>query len=322
MLDREWIMPMRTVLGALILVAATAAGATAGPPSLGKIDTSGLLPALAGGSPDALAGAIRGYLVKNLPDPIYESWHDWDHQKKNLRGKMKNDGRWKHVKVNILTPADTLVFDIRDLQNPEPGRITFAVVLSFDAHGEYDVQVWELGLRVRSSSIRARCRIRVALKCEATMRLESGDALLPEAVFRLRVVQSNLSYDHFVTEHIAGIGGDMADILGDAVRNGMKKWHPSLERDLLAKADASIEKAADTKEVRVGLVDLLKKKGWLPGTASPTAGPPAPVPAATPPPPPPPTPAPALPATPTPAPPSDAGPKWEPAGPVLPPPPG
>jgi hypothetical protein len=163
------------------------------------------------------------------------------------------------------------------------------------------------------------------LQCEANMRLDPGAALLPEAVFRLRVVQSQLSYDNFVTEHIAGIGGDMADVLGDAVRNGMKKWHPSLERDLLAKANASIEKAADTKEVRVSLVDLLKKKGWMPKAPpvpAPAAGPPAaplptpaePPPTAEPPAPPPSTPPPAAgpPATPAPG---GVGSTWEPVRP-------
>jgi hypothetical protein len=301
-------MSFHLILSGLTILAATATGPVV-PSSLNKIDPSGLIPALAGGSPDALAGAIRGYLVKNLPDPIYESWHDWGRQQKNLRGKMKNDGRWKHIKVNIVTPADTLVFDIRDLKNPEPGRVTFTVVLSFDARGEYEVQVWELGLRLRSSSIRARCRIRATLQCEATMRLEAGTALVPDGVFRLRVVQSHLSYDNFVTEHIAGVGGDLAEFLGDTARTGMKKWHPSLERDLLAKADASIEKAADTKEVRVSLVDLLKKKGWLPASvpaAPPPAAPTPPVPTPTAPPPAPP------------APPVDEGPQWEPASPVPP----
>jgi hypothetical protein len=249
----------------------------AGPPSIPKIDTAGLLPALAGGSTDALAGALRGYLIKSLPDPIYESWQDWGRQKPNLRGKMKNDGRWKHIKVNVLAPADTLVFDIRDVHNPESGRMTFTVVLTFDARGEYEVQHWESGIRLRSSSIRARCRIHAILQCEATFRLESADGLLPDAVFRLRVVNSRLGYDNFVTEHIAGVGGEMAELIGSATRSGLKQWHPSLERDLLAKANASIEKAGDTKEVRVSLFDLLKKKGWLPSTP---VAPPAPPPAA------------------------------------------
>ncbi len=38
----------------------------------------------------------------------------------------------------------------------------------------------------------------------------------------------------------------------------MKKFKPDLERDLLAKANAAIVKAADTKEVRVSLGGLLK----------------------------------------------------------------
>ena len=54
------------------------------------------------------------------------------------------------------------------------------------------------------------------------------------------------------------------ELVRQAVRGGLHRWHPALERDLLAKANAAIEKAADTKEVRVSLAELLKKKGWWP----------------------------------------------------------
>jgi hypothetical protein len=40
----------------------------------------------------------------------------------------------------------------------------------------------------------------------------------------------------------------------------MKQWHPHVERDLLAKANAAIVKAADTREVRLSLGNLLKSK--------------------------------------------------------------
>lgn len=239
-----------------------------------KLDVSGLLPALSGGSTDALAGAIRGYLVRSLPNPIYEAWPGWGATRKR-HGKWVKNGHWKHIRVNVLTPADTLVFDLRDLQNPEPGRITFTVFLSFDVRGECEMQHWQAGIRLSSNRIRARCRLRAAMRCEATFRLEPGAALLPDAVFRFRVTHSDLHYDNFVTEHIAGLGGDLAGLLGDALRGGMKKWHPSLERDLLVHANAAIEKAADTKEVRISLQELLKKKGWLPAP-SPPAAPPVP----------------------------------------------
>lgn len=251
-------------------------------PTKPRLDASGLLPALSGGSPDSLAGALRGYLVHSLPSPLYESWPGWGHTKRGaLDGKPKNDGRWRHIRVDVLTPADTLVFDIRDLQQAEPGRITFTVFLSFDARFNYEYRHFESGIRLRSSSAKARLRVRSTLQCEATFRLEPGAALLPEAVFRLHVVRSDLRYDNLVMEHIAGVGGDAAEILGEAIHGGLKRWHPSLERDLLAKANASIEKAADTKEVRVSLYDLVKKKGWLgaaPAGGEPAKPPPTPVP--------------------------------------------
>ncbi|MBY0524969.1 MAG: hypothetical protein K2R98_16305 [Gemmataceae bacterium] len=272
-------MTLRQALIALVfLVSPVLVGAG---PLLKLPDTSALVPLLSGGSTDALAGALRGFIVKSLQNPVYETRQDWGRMRPGvLSGKPKKDGHWKHTRVDLLTPQDTLVFDIRDFQQSGPGRFTFTAFLSFDARVEYEVQHWESGIRLRSSSVRARFRARATMNCEATFRLEPGAvALLPDAVFRLHVVKADVKYDNFVTEHIAGLGGDMAEILGDAIRGGLKQFNPSLERDLLAKANAGIEKAADTKEVRVSLYELLKKKGWL---GSP---PPVTAPAGTPPPP-------------------------------------
>jgi hypothetical protein len=103
-------------------------------------------------------------------------------------------------------------------------------------------------------------RVRLTLRCEATGRLETKD-FLPEAVVRLRVVGSELGYDNFVVEHIAGLGGEAAKLLGEAAHSSLQQWRPSLERNLLARANAAIVKAGDTKEVRVGLASLLSQKG-------------------------------------------------------------
>jgi hypothetical protein len=84
--------------------------------------------------------------------------------------------------------------------------------------------------------------------------------LLPDAVFRLRVVESDLGYDNLVVEHTAGVGGEAAKVLGDAFIGGVRLWKPSLERRLLAKANEAIVKAADTKEVRLGVTSLIGKK--------------------------------------------------------------
>lgn len=268
---------------ALLSSAPAAPVAAVHPPApVKRPDPAALLPLLTGGSTDALAGAIRGYLVRSLPDPLYEARHGWGHTAPVARGLKwkgqglhvhpevihleKNDGQWRHIRVTAENPGDTLVFDIRDLQQPEPGRVTFTVFLSFDAQVVYEQQNWESGLRLYSGSARARFRVKATLSCEATFRLVAGSLLLPDALLRLRVAHADVTYDNFVMEHVAGIGGEGAKVLGDAARGGLRQWHPSLERDLLTRANAAIEKAADTKEVRVSLFDLLKKKGWLGGS--------------------------------------------------------
>ena len=48
------------------------------------------------------------------------------------------------------------------------------------------------------------------------------------------------------------------EIIGELGQTLIKQWKPSIERDLLAKANAAILKAGEQKEVRVSLSKLLK----------------------------------------------------------------
>lgn len=265
-----WILAILAALAGLEAHAQTASS----PPSK-SIGAGSVLAALGGGSVDALAGTLRGFVIKALPAPLYEDVRHWGLQKPvrevKWRGKgfrvhpenvqvLKNDGRWWKVRVTAERLADTLVFDLRDVHQSEPGRMTFTAFISFDTHVEYDRQTWRSGTRTYSGSIRARLRIKLTLCCEATARLDSGGGLVPDAVFRLRVLQAQSGYDNFVVEHIAGMGGEAAKLLGDAARGSVKRWRPSMEHELLAKAETAIVKAGDTKEVRVSLSKLWGKK--------------------------------------------------------------
>lgn len=262
-------------LAALTFVMVSAADAQPPASPVKTFSGGNVLAALGGGSVDALAGSLRGYLIKAMPAPIYEDTRHWGLQKPvseiKWRGQgvhvhpekievMKNDGRWWKVRMTGERLPDTLICDLREARQIEPGRMTFTAFLSFDTHVDYDKQIWHTGTRRYASSIRARLRVKLTLHCEATARLDGNDGLLPDAVFRLRVLQAESSYDNFVVEHIAGVGGEAAKVLGDAARGSLKQWRPSMERELLAKLDAAIVKAGDTKEVRVSLSKLLAKK--------------------------------------------------------------
>ena len=104
--------------------------------------------------------------------------------------------------------------------------------------------------------MRARLRVSLNLTCELTTRFEPSARILPDIILRLRVLKATTAYDQLVVEHLPGFGGQPAKILGEVVVDNMKKWHPSIERNLLERLNAAIVKAGDSKDIRIGLSGL------------------------------------------------------------------
>jgi hypothetical protein len=230
------------------------------------------LPGLNGAPKDELAGALRGLLLKNLPDPLYEAAPNWGHQSEGRRfpllGKRRdtqvemaheprNDGIWRKIRVEAVNPAESLVFDIRDVQSPEAGKVDFQTFTALDVLVNFHQQRWLSGIKVFDGKARAKARVKVTLDCEAATHIDSSQ-LLPELVFQLKVTKADLKYDNLKFEHIAGFGGEAAQIIGEAAHTALKQWRPSIERDLLARANAAIVKAGGEREVRLSLTKLLK----------------------------------------------------------------
>ena len=157
-------------------------------------------------------------------------------------------------------PKRTFDLRISDVKNVSDDKQTFRAHLTFQMGVLYDQQNWESGVRLWSGSVRARANVKAEMECENTLKMELAKNGLPDFVLRLRVAKAKCSYDNLVVEHINGLGGDGAKLIGRAVHEAMKQWRPDIERDLLAKANAAIVKAADTREVRVGFGGLLKSK--------------------------------------------------------------
>jgi hypothetical protein len=215
-------------------------------------------------------------LIQAMPTTLYEGSSNWGQTRKvpnqlkwrrnglRIRAEVyrnpRNDGTWRKIKLSTRNPAQSLAVDIRDWKYPDADHMTFTAALALDAGVDFEQQIWQSGVRLYSGSLRARMRINLTLGCEVLLKMEKSKGLLPDLVFRLRVVKSDMKYDNLVVEHIAGIGGTGAKVLGEALQSHIRQWHPSLERDLIAKANAAIVKAADTKEVRLGLGSLWKLK--------------------------------------------------------------
>jgi hypothetical protein len=257
---------MRVVLIAVTFVS-FAASAAADPPTSRPAEPP---------SAEELASIMKALLTPALPDPLVEQSSNWGHQSAVMNGvtwekdgilrkphkqkKLKNDGTWRRIKVEAVDQDKNLNLVVRNVQQLEKGRLTFDLVLTLQTRIYFEQQIWKSGVRLYSGSTRARCRPILSLKCESASRTVKTDGALPDVVFRLRVLDAKLTYDQFKVEHTAGVGGELAEVLGDAIHDMVKQLKPSLERDMLEKANRAIVKAGDTKEVKLGLGRLFDGK--------------------------------------------------------------
>ncbi len=287
-LRTRWTPP---ALFAVVSLTAFGAGLPARPGG----DAGLLAPLLSPQAADALAGSLRGFLVRGLPDPLYEASPGWGHTRQGVKAVHwsglkpevvhgpRNQGTWRHIRLAAVNLPDTLVLDLRNIRAAGPGRVTFTLFLSFAARLEYRHQHWEAGVRLFDGSARARFRLKLTLDGEVVAHLEPGALLLPEAVVRARLTHADLRIEDFVLEHVAGLGGDAARRIGELSRHALREFHPSLERNLLARANAAILKAGDTKEIRLGWSRIIQalNRGDPRGKTVPAHAAPAPGPAAT-----------------------------------------
>jgi hypothetical protein len=208
-----------------------------------------------------LASQLKDLFLTVLPDPLFEDASHWGRQERNLRGQMKNDGRWWKLRMEGRQFPNGLSVRVEDLQPGGKNRQTFSLYIDMVTNIVLERQTWLRGVRLYSGSTRARVKICLSLACEAVTRLETPKgATLPEVVFRFRVINSFLHYDDLVIEHTAGVGGDTAKYLGELVLSIIKQVKPSLERKLFERANAAILKAGDSKEIRIGLNGVSRSK--------------------------------------------------------------
>ena len=225
-----------------------------------------------------LAASLRQMLLANLPDPLVEANMGWDTQREVAIGvkwekkgvvryrpevmrDVKNDGHWQKVHIHAKDPAKTLNLEISNVRSPEVGKTLFDAAISLDCNIIYEQQMWTGGKRLYAGESHARCRAELNCQVEITDKVEfKPGAILPTISFRVRVTEAKLNYKDLVCEHTFGLGGEAAKLIGKTLLQLLKTVQPNTEKELLAKANAAIVKAADTKEVRVEFDKLLSSK--------------------------------------------------------------
>ena len=237
--------------------------------------TAGPLPAH---DTEELAGTLRKMMLANLPDPVVEADMGWNTQREVAIGvkwekvsrvrlkpmvmrDVKNDGHWQKVHIHATDPEKSLTLTVSNLRSLEVGKTLFDAQIGLDSKIVYEQQMWLGGKRLYAGESQARCRAELNCVVELTDKVEfKPGTLLPAVSFRVRVVEAQLSYTNLVCEQTFGLSGDAAKLVGKTLLEVLKKVQPHTEKDLLAKANTAIVKAADAKEVRIEFDKLLQGK--------------------------------------------------------------
>ncbi len=223
-----------------------------------------------------VASIAKEILIKRIPEPaITSSKKHWNKQKEvvvrvdvertsRFRFKLvptkelRNDGHWYRLSASPIDPSQKLNLEIYNIATPEPGKTTFTAVLAGPMSFRVEQQLWKSGLRLFSGETRGRLDAQAMLDCEVSSRSDwQPNRLLPTQILKVKINSANIAYDNLKVEHTAGVGGEAAELLGEALIGVIKLLKPSLEEELIEKANSAIVKAADSKEVKLDLERLV-----------------------------------------------------------------
>ena len=216
-----------------------------------------------------IAAMVKPLLVQMVPPVLYEHSSGWGRTvmaahalrwhgiEPRIEKSPHNDGHWQKVKL-LPRDLDKLDFKLTDPVAVDADRQTFQAYVDFIAGVEYEHQLWERGVRLYSGETRAHLRIQAWVNVESSFKVDTSNGL--DFVFRLKATKAKVQASHLVVEHTAGIGGSGAKLLGEALETIVKEVEPGLQRRLQEKIEAALVKAADTREVRIGLGSLFSTK--------------------------------------------------------------
>jgi hypothetical protein len=224
---------------------------------------------------EALSKTLRAWLLQALPDPLYEVAPGWGHTavvprgikwngkilrlRPEIQSGPKNDGTWRKIRLSALDPATTLQADICNVRSPSSGKTTFTVSITSLLRLEYTHQNWKAGLKWYDASVRARLRAYATLDCELSTRLEPSLLIVPDVVINLHIMRAQVGYGNLVVEHVMGVGGEGARLIGDWLHDTIRELRPDVEHQLLSKGEAAVLKAGRNKEIRLSLLHLSNK---------------------------------------------------------------
>ncbi len=205
----------------------------------------------------SLANTFARLLEKSIPRE-YEKRKDWgktknitvgvrrDGIKIHRRKKPVKHGVWKHYKIRLIDPQETLTVQIQDLRPEENGRVAFTLTLQakFDLWAR--AKVYHYGVHLLALEALGDATIDLAIDCEIGIRLQTHEGLAGVALDP-QVTAARLDITDFHLRRISNAKGPLVRELGEELPR-------ILERELQGpKLVAKLNRAIEKKRGRLEL---------------------------------------------------------------------
>jgi len=204
-------------------------------------------------------------LIKQAIPREYEKRKDWGKTKNITTGirnnglklyrrkKPVNHGTWKHYKIRLVDPEETLDVRIEHLRSVDDGRLGFTLVIKAKADLWCRVKFYRYGVHLISLELDGDAAIDLALDCEIGVRLhtfagKAGVALDP------RVADARLDITDFHLRRVSNAKGPIIREIGEEFPRLIE--HELQGPKLVAKLNRAIDKKRDRLELSFS--DLLK----------------------------------------------------------------
>lgn len=205
----------------------------------------------------SLANAFASFLESVIPHE-YEKRKDWgktknitvgirmDGIKVHRRKKAVKHGVWKHYKIQLVDPDETLDIRIENLHSVEGGRFGFTVTL----RAKFDIwaraKVYEYGVHLISMQVLGDASIDLAIDCEIGMRFQTQEGSACVALDPL-VTDARLDVSDFHLRKVSRAKGPIIRELGEELPRIIERELQGPK--LVAKLNRAINKKRDRLEL-------------------------------------------------------------------------
>jgi hypothetical protein len=212
-------------------------------------------------------GAAKEIVVGVRPHGKPFHWHVKKYK------KTVNHGLWKHYRLRLVDPEQTLVVQLQALQPLPEGRMAFTLHVEAKLDAWARAKAYQYGVHLVALETESDMQLRLNIAGEVALRVATIEGV-PGFAVQPVVKDARVEFAEFHLRRVSNVGGPIVQELGSGIRRIVEDEING--PPLTAKLNRAIEKKRD--RLTFSAADLLKSE-WSPMLPSPATAIKAPSPA-------------------------------------------